>query len=172
MGLTPSRVPAAGRPPLGVPDLGPGRSGWSRSHCSSVKSVGYGFRVMPDTSNRFARTNRDRFQDTLSGNLRPHSDTTLRGLPDWITGRPRCHSNRCRQCGLFRVSYSPTISCELCSQPTLDYSVYQDCLVLTDFLAFLLDSDYREFTINANTCCRMKRMNRIRQSVISSRLVL
>jgi hypothetical protein len=52
MAFTTSRRSAAGRPPLGVPDFGFGRSGSRCSHWSSVKSVGYGFRVMPDRGNR------------------------------------------------------------------------------------------------------------------------
>lgn len=47
MAFTTSRASVAGRPPLRVPDFGPGRSGTSRSHWSSVRSVGYAFRVMP-----------------------------------------------------------------------------------------------------------------------------
>jgi hypothetical protein len=51
MALSTSRGSAAGRPPLRVPDFGLGTKGASRSHWSSVRSVGYGLRVMPDNGN-------------------------------------------------------------------------------------------------------------------------
>jgi hypothetical protein len=44
--FTTSRVSAAGRPPLGVPDFGLGRRGSNAAHWSSVRSVSYGFRVI------------------------------------------------------------------------------------------------------------------------------
>jgi hypothetical protein len=46
MASSTSRVSAAGRPPLGPPDLGPVSSAWANSHCSSVRSVGYRFLFM------------------------------------------------------------------------------------------------------------------------------
>ena len=45
--FTTARVSAAGRPPLRVPDFGFGRRGSNAAHWASVRSVGYGFRVMP-----------------------------------------------------------------------------------------------------------------------------
>lgn len=47
MAFTTSRVSAAGRPPLRVPDFGFGRRVSSASHWASVRSVAYAFRVMP-----------------------------------------------------------------------------------------------------------------------------
>jgi hypothetical protein len=47
--FTTSRVSAAGRPPRRVPDLGFGRSGSRAAHWASVRSVEYGFRVMPES---------------------------------------------------------------------------------------------------------------------------
>ena len=55
----------AGRPPLGAPDLGLGSSGTNCSHCSPVRSVGWGFLLMPDTTNRSDLPIRGRFQNTL-----------------------------------------------------------------------------------------------------------
>lgn len=65
MALTISRRSIAGRPPLRVPLLGLGSNGSRRSHCASVRSVGYGLRVMPDTTNQKATAAPEQFSDTL-----------------------------------------------------------------------------------------------------------